>query len=876
MLTDQLIMDQDPQCRFAYLEELQRGTMFRSTHQFPAGRNYPNIANVNEDVNKVIALKSQQHFDFTSFGSLYAVAFKPWVDAAMSLLLEVGNLLLHQTETLLLLLYHLQKGPPGPHAWAHGLLIVAPPQRADLRALFVQRRQVLDSEVPLCRVLRDYDRAVVQGLGPSAYESLLDSLNKALQMGIALVTTAAAGARGGAAAASLFPEALGRRIREAMESGDVAQVYDMLENRLLPWEPPCFMQWGRMILEGGEKSAGGGAGTGNPPVAPPTWFLIAIPDKADPAFVRAHAEIFAAEVKKRHLKAVVVSRSNALADLWPVCSAVVDMKAVNDCMLLWRRFFLYSPIELLGRFAEPDAEKRVYRVPEIVVNDPEELELEQKKILDQFRRLLPGCSDARANEAAHDAILHEELLAHREGAQEQADARARIAQVAEADHHRGAGGGFGGRSSTVCDLVSSTRRSRWMNYNLRHWQESLKEPDSNFLIDFVRENQKSERVLVYRCASIGFCGGHGDRLHGILGLFMLALVTKRAFYIDSPRPLPLGLLLEPSGTTTTSPPTGSSSSLQEPEAADDMNVIVDWRLRGSVGLPGLHANRNDKFSEAVADVVDSEEQTWVLHSNQRITTACLHSHLARKNLPPRVLQVLQNTPFLHAHLFELLFQPTNLLANRIAPVASLIGIHFRAGNASADRWRDPQRHERSELLEFLRCAQEVERQLRLDPASTRFFLAADAETEDWEELQPWYRSGKLIGPSFVEKVQTEEEVEVEVEEAAAVEGEGKEGGKNYGMEMNDETATKIRRQKKVVVREEEKRFSNAVVHLDRSSLSLLAVGMAEVWAQWYALGFFTEAVVLSASGFGATAAEVGRQVHTWFGKGCVRADVSAT
>merc|ERR1712194_957893 len=96
------------------------------------------------------------------------------------------------------------------------------------------------------------------------------------------------------------------------------------------------------------------------------------------------------------------------------------------------------------------------------------------------------------------------------------------------------------------------------------------------------------------------------------------------------------------------------------------------------------------------------------------------------------------------------------------PVETLIGIHFRSGNASSDRWRDPQRHERHDLLEFLQCASHIEKELRMDPASTRYFLAADAETEEWEELGEFYASGKLIGPSYFEE--SEEEVEVEGQE----------------------------------------------------------------------------------------------------------------
>eukprot|EP00397_Hematodinium_sp_SG-2012_P051260 GEMP01059975.1.p1 GENE.GEMP01059975.1~~GEMP01059975.1.p1 ORF type:complete len:379 (+),score=61.42 GEMP01059975.1:287-1423(+) len=59
----------------------------------------------------------------------------------------------------------------------------------------------------------------------------------------------------------------------------------------------------------------------------------------------------------------------------------------------------------------------------------------------------------------------------------------------------------------------------------------------------------SSRYLVYHCSPTGFCGGHGDRINGIIGLFVLSLstplATNRRFAIESPRPVPLSLLWEP-------------------------------------------------------------------------------------------------------------------------------------------------------------------------------------------------------------------------------------------------------------------------------------------------------------------------------------------
>jgi len=70
-------------------------------------------------------------------------------------------------------------------------------------------------------------------------------------------------------------------------------------------------------------------------------------------------------------------------------------------------------------------------------------------------------------------------------------------------------------------------------------------------------------------------------------------------------------------------------------------------------------------------------------------------------------------------------------------------------------------------------------------------------------------------------------------------------------------------------------FSNAIVHLDRSPLALLSVGIVEAWSQWYTLGHSVDALIVSSSGFGVTAGEVGKQVHTFYGGGCVHADLSA-
>ncbi|CAD7937024.1 unnamed protein product [Amoebophrya sp. A25] len=1043
MAADAFILEQDEQCRFAYVQELQRGRMFESEHMLPRLRvtsiaaQEKGAAETVEERGAVVEANTNHdrhaedlHISDVRLrgGDLYTVVFKTWMDAAMSMILEVGNLLLHQTETLLLLMYHLGRGTS---SWAHALLIVPPGSGADLQTLFIQRRQVLDSEVPVCRVLRDYDRAVVEQIemaigtssrglatssgpmglrttpgpaetnsgGPFVRENrLLESLSGALQMGLAYVTSEKGGH---------MPRELGPRIEAAM--GDVGAVLDILDE-ILPRDSPCFLRWPRPAsasLPSGqaersssipahvstgqinERNAASlkdesGESVDHDALKALTYavVLVAVPDKADPDFVRQHASVLFEELEQNQsLHVLVVSRSQDIVEL--IYSGAATSRrggkgaASNRLQFIWRRFYLYGGMELLGRFFHPDTAKVVYRIP----NLPDEKTLQPEKqaakrgtppatskeeledvqghtvedilwdaaisYLEEFRLVLRLTVSLvspteemmlRAGPEALQTIT--QMLSKMHGVTEWSlpgtgatsseicasattknSLNARTELLAETSMHASflgqqqilAGGpdkGQSGGAQRTLDENAKHKslqdeasidlklprcgRSVWMGYDLSDWERNN---DRAVLFDYVRKTQQSKRILVYRCASIGFCGGHGDRLHGILGLFMLALVTGRAFLIDSPRPLPIGLLLEPA----------------YPED------VIDWRVRGSVGLPGLHANRNDKFVEALGDLVDSPEKNWVLHSNQRITTACLHSELARRNLPSAVRAVLVRTPFLHAHLFEMLFRPTNLLANRIAswfqfartgdietkttsgknvgstspqpyptatppstsrrPVESLIGIHFRTGNASSDRWRDPQRHQREDLLEFLRCATKVETELRLDPTATRFFLAADAETEDWPELAEYYASGKLIGPSYYEDVEVDPEPDDEarkgesesqvldskVEAVAASNADVSGGDQGPAPGLAPPKKTKQRN-----------RFSNAVVHLDRSSLALLSVGMAEVWAQWYALGFFVDALILSASGFGATAGEMARQTQTWFGKGCIRADLSVT
>jgi len=337
------------------------------------------------------------------------------------------------------------------------------------------------------------------------------------------------------------------------------------------------------------------------------------------------------------------------------------------------------------------------------------------------------------------------------------------------------------------------------------------------------------RVLVYRCSAMGFCGGHGDRLNGALGAFLLAVASRRAFFIDSSRPVPFSLVFGPRrwpGACGAPPGSGGTGGNSE--------VLLDWRMHGAIAGVGRWANYNDRYTDLIADipwiVVEEDSPAMVLHSNQRVTMPVLHSAEARTGFTAPVADGLLALPFLHAELLELLLEPTPLLANRHAALRKatlaghrhLVAVHFRAGDRSPERWSDPPRHSLSELDVFLDCAREAERRLSIPDGDAVWHLAADTlEVASSTRVQQLSASGKLtfLPPD---------------------------------------------------------RSDAGVMHIDRSPLALAAMGIVDTWAQWLLVAS-AHVAILSASGFGVTAAEAGRVPHAFLGAGgsCVEADVAA-
>ncbi|CAE8690072.1 unnamed protein product, partial [Polarella glacialis] len=183
------------------------------------------------------------------------------------------------------------------------------------------------------------------------------------------------------------------------------------------------------------------------------------------------------------------------------------------------------------------------------------------------------------------------------------------------------------------------------------------------------------QVLVFVCQPYGQCGGHGDRLNGIVTAFLLAVLTNRVFLLDSENPLPMQLLLEPRA--------------------------IDWQVRGSIlATAGLrHHSYHDKRQQFEADllrIASYPEQLLVVSTNYRMIRSLFEApdlvERARElGLPDRA------PAFLVAEIFDMLFAPTPVLRQELSRFRRELGpledgrfiaVHLRTGDIS---W-DPARH----------------------------------------------------------------------------------------------------------------------------------------------------------------------------------------
>mmetsp|Transcript_89794 Transcript_89794/g.290103 ORF Transcript_89794/g.290103 Transcript_89794/m.290103 type:complete len:323 (+) Transcript_89794:1012-1980(+) len=157
-----------------------------------------------------------------------------------------------------------------------------------------------------------------------------------------------------------------------------------------------------------------------------------------------------------------------------------------------------------------------------------------------------------------------------------------------------------GAASTFADQSFATRLAEYIDFHHRGVAALASDPDADV------------PVLVYSCQPYAQCGGQGDRLNGIVTAFLLAILTRRVFLIDSESPLPLQMLLVPR--------------------------LVDWRVRGGLPATALlrqhhYHDKRRQFEADLGKLASYPDKTLVLTMNYRMLRVLFESSALRPEAP---------------------------------------------------------------------------------------------------------------------------------------------------------------------------------------------------------------------------------------------------
>jgi len=197
--------------------------------------------------------------------------------------------------------------------------------------------------------------------------------------------------------------------------------------------------------------------------------------------------------------------------------------------------------------------------------------------------------------------------------------------------------------------------------------------NSSFNLTAFKGNHLAEKTMIYSCQS--FCGGWGDRLRGIMSVYILALLTNRRFMIDMNYPCSISKVLEPNFVNWTYiKPKNNRTRLT-------INTMRSWQKA---------------IQSEAANTIKSKDliKFWSSYDDIYISTNGDYMILALRNghMINRTRHLFGRTPssqttmqILFPLLYEFLFKPSIQVRKRVDTILSaslnrhLICLHIRIG-----------------------------------------------------------------------------------------------------------------------------------------------------------------------------------------------------
>ncbi|XP_046350319.2 uncharacterized protein LOC124131243 isoform X2 [Haliotis rufescens] len=216
------------------------------------------------------------------------------------------------------------------------------------------------------------------------------------------------------------------------------------------------------------------------------------------------------------------------------------------------------------------------------------------------------------------------------------------------------------------------------------------------------------KYLVYLCDRKTTCGGLGDRQRGIMGVFLLALVTRRRYGIRMLSPCELDNFFAPNKINWTV----SESVLRLP-FSDHINAMDDGELKKSL----VEGDFNENHLE---DVV-------FLRDNMDFTRPIIQHPKYKKLLPEWARSGSKSKVF--GHVWNLLFKPFGSMKVKLdkafeqinqTPHSKLVCAHVRIG-------RNPTIPGDQSNVNSIQSVRKLWKFLRGYEKETIYFIATDAE-----------------------------------------------------------------------------------------------------------------------------------------------------
>ncbi|XP_041355886.1 uncharacterized protein LOC121373355 [Gigantopelta aegis] len=221
------------------------------------------------------------------------------------------------------------------------------------------------------------------------------------------------------------------------------------------------------------------------------------------------------------------------------------------------------------------------------------------------------------------------------------------------------------RKETKTERLAEDNTNIWGKTVIRTKQVKLKNNENNK--DLIFPEPLKDKYLIYICDGTVSCGGWGDRQRGMIGAFLLAVVTRRRFGIKMTSPCELENFYEPNLVNWT-----ISDSIFNDRYATYINSIDDSDFRFSL----QHLDFNEKFPQNVVFIRNNVDFVPALWKNLKY----------RKHLPNWAQVHYRSARFSKA--WKILFKPSWRIQQKYDDVMSqfdqsmarkLVCAHIRIG-----------------------------------------------------------------------------------------------------------------------------------------------------------------------------------------------------